>query len=155
MPIKYNLPWLATLSLACGACNTGAVMDVEFPSYAEAKRNSAIELGWVPDWIPASSTALHEAHGLNTTKSMMNFSFPPKTELRLPPSCHHLNDASTVPPPPFRRAWWPADLPSSSSTASPIVYWQCGLKTSPWYTAVDTASYVGYVWDSRDSHPNR
>ena len=55
-----------------------------YPSLAEAKKDGAIDRGWVPDDIlPSSSRNIHEVHDLSPSREWCAFEFAPNDSERL------------------------------------------------------------------------
>ncbi len=84
-----------------------------YPSLAEAKKDGAIDRGWVPDDIlPSSSRNIHEVHDLSPSREWCAFEFAPYDSERLRKSLKSID----VLPPSVRRVrdpkvpWWPTAL---------------------------------------------
>ncbi|MDN0081902.1 hypothetical protein QU487_03890 [Crenobacter sp. SG2305] len=114
--------------------------DNHYASYEEAKSVGAVEHGWVPDWLPADTGEIDEAHDIDTNRSMVRFALPDNKTLALPLDC-----VSTLPGKlnkPFDTAsWWPAVLPSPGDTVHH--YYRC---VDEGQVAVDELHGLGYVW---------
>src|ERR1700687_308581 len=48
-----------------------------YPSLADAKKDGAIDRGWIPDFLPASSRTIHEVHDLSPSTTWCAFEFLP------------------------------------------------------------------------------
>jgi hypothetical protein len=48
-----------------------------FKNYEEAKASGLMERGWIPTFIPKSSTEINEQHSLDTNRVWMSFKFSP------------------------------------------------------------------------------
>jgi hypothetical protein len=89
-----------------------------YPSLADAKKDGALDRGWIPDFLPESSHAIHEVHDISPSTTWCAFEFTPadsqglrksfKSVDSLPPSVRR------VPSP--RQSWWPALLQGSLDT---------------------------------------
>jgi hypothetical protein len=83
-----------------------------YNSIADAKRDGAMDRGWIPDFLPESSHAIHELHDISPSTTWCAFEFLPtdaqslrkdlKSVGKLPPS------VSRVPGP--GKKWWPSVL---------------------------------------------
>jgi hypothetical protein len=114
----------AVLAAALILTSCGERPDVFYAHAIEARAAGAVDQGWIPDWMPKSARAIHEIHDLDTSRSMLTFLFEPVDPPQLPASC------GQVPPegisaPPFRRSWWPDDVPPTSSPGDRHVYYRC------------------------------
>lgn len=78
-----------------------------YSSLGEAKRNRAIDKGWIPAWLPPSATDIREVHDIDTNESMLVFVSDPEHDWALPSDCQPVS-YSQVPPARFSRRWWPA-----------------------------------------------
>jgi len=101
------------LTLACilvGGC--GANRDLFYSALADAAKAGKIDRGWIPDYLPKTSRAIHLAEQDSPSKEWCGFEFLPtdaqnlqetlKSVDALPRSVRH------VPNP--RVSWWPAML---------------------------------------------
>ncbi len=83
-----------------------------YPFLADAKRDGAIDRGWIPDFLPESSRAIHELHDISPSMTWCAFEFLPtdsqalRKNLRsvgvLAPSLRRVPSPGT--------SWWPAVL---------------------------------------------
>jgi hypothetical protein len=91
-----------------------------YPSLIEAKKDGAIDRGWIPgDLLPASSATIHELHNLSPAREWCAFAFATQDseELRkklkgvdvLPPSVRVIEDPAV--------SWWPTVLKGNLDTA--------------------------------------
>jgi hypothetical protein len=48
-----------------------------FENYDEAKASGLMERGWIPTFIPKSSTEIREIHNIDTNRVRMTFKFSP------------------------------------------------------------------------------
>ncbi len=80
-----------------------------YPSLADARRDGAIDRGWIPDFLPESSRSIHELHDLSPSTQWCAFEFPPAEA----PALHKRlkSDGSSIPPvrhvPDPGKTWWP------------------------------------------------
>jgi len=110
-----SAPLIALLYI-CFSCFPGACRSERresfYPSLADAKRDGAIDRGWIPDFLPGSSRGIHEIHDLSPSTTWCAFEFlsSDAQELRRKLKSH------SAQPPPVRhvqspgRSWWPAVL---------------------------------------------
>lgn len=73
---------LMTLALGCGETRSSS-----YPSREAAVADGAILRGWLPEWLPASSSAIEEWHDLDTNRTLASFSYGQGDQPRLPPEC--------------------------------------------------------------------
>lgn len=83
-----------------------------YPALADADKDGAITRGWIPDFLPQSSSRIHELHRIEGGKTWCAFEFSPGDRERLQ---KHLKSADVLPPPVKRVlkpgvSWWPAVL---------------------------------------------
>lgn len=72
---------LTILALACAGCSD--VLVQRYPSRSVAEADRAIERGWVPALLPASSTDIRECHNLDTSEVRGEFAFDAADEKAL------------------------------------------------------------------------
>jgi hypothetical protein len=97
----------AVLALTCASCERTSQ---SFATYDELVQRNALQSGWFPAWLPASSHDIREAHDIDTNQSMLSAQVGDPS-WRLPASCHAV---ATAPKAPFSKDWWPADLTQES-----------------------------------------
>jgi hypothetical protein len=138
MRLTVRLVGAALLLSTLGACSDR--QDNHYASYEEAKSVGAIDHGWVPDWLPADTGAIDEAHDLDTNRSMVRFALPDNKTLALPLDCAPAIPARLSKP--FDSAsWWPATVPSPADESHH--YYRC---VDEGLVAVDEQRGLGYVW---------
>jgi hypothetical protein len=91
---------------------------------AAARRAGAVERGWIPDWLPKGAHDIHEAHDIDTSRSVLTFVFDSAAGPALDRSCTQVQPAA-VRAVPFKTSWWPNDVPPSSFTTPRHAYYQC------------------------------
>jgi hypothetical protein len=83
-----------------------------YPSLADAKKDGAIERGWIPDFLPASSRSIHEVHDVSPSTTWCAFEFLPADSQGLRNSLKRVDELARsvgrVPNP--GESWWPAVL---------------------------------------------
>lgn len=136
--IAARLLLLALLSLA--ACSE--TFDRTYKTRTEAEYDGAIAAGRVPAWFPPVAMQIREAHDIDTRAVMVTFTYPKEHTLEVPASCTPIA-ASSAPPPPFERAWWPKSVPERAGEK--LVYHRCGEL----YVAVLLSEAQGYVWSRK------
>jgi len=93
----------AVLALTCVSCERTSQ---SIATYDELVQRNALQSGWFPAWLPASSQAIREAHDVDTNQSMLSAQVGDPS-WRLPASCQAV---ATAPKAPFSKDWWPTDL---------------------------------------------
>jgi hypothetical protein len=84
---------LCTLIFVLFACS-GEHPESFYPSLSDADRDGAMTRGWIPDFLPESSTGIHEVHNIEGGKTWCAFEFSPGDSERLR---HHLRSAEVLP----------------------------------------------------------
>jgi hypothetical protein len=83
-----------------------------YPALADAKRDGAIDRGWIPDFLPESSRGIHELHDISPSTTWCAFQFIPSDSSVLRKSLQvdagALSLVRRVPDP--GRSWWPTAL---------------------------------------------
>lgn len=130
---------LATTLLWLVACSER--QENSYASFAEAQSSGAITRGWVPTWLPPTTTAITELHDIDTKRFMVRFAFPQKSAVPLPAGCVRVSPFAP-PAPPFLSTWWPADVPASHLSTHRHSFFQCGTT----FAAVSENLGEGYVW---------
>src|SRR5882762_2736235 len=66
------------VGLACVlvACHSDR-RESSYLSLADAKKDGAIDRGWIPDFLPESSRAIHEVHDMSPSTTWCAFEFLP------------------------------------------------------------------------------
>lgn len=104
----------ASLTCALVACH-GDRRESFYPSLADAKRDGAIDRGWIPDLLPESSRGIHELHDMSPSTTWCAFEFLPAESQALRKSLKSVD----VLAPSVRRvanpgkSWWPDMLVGS------------------------------------------
>jgi hypothetical protein len=107
------VPVLCVTLLAClfvGGC--GGNRDLFYPSLADAAKAGKVDRGWIPDYLPKTSRAIHLTEQDSPSREWCGFEFLPtdshslreslKSIDTLPPSVRWVPDPSV--------SWWPAVL---------------------------------------------
>jgi len=80
-----------------------------YASLADAKKDGAIDRGWIPDFLPESSHSIHEVHDISPSTTWCAFDFLPSDSEGLRKSLKNLDGLARtvrrVPSP--GEAWWP------------------------------------------------
>jgi len=101
------------LGLACvlTACHSDRRQSF-YASLADAKKDGAIDRGWIPDFLPASSHAIHEVHDISPSTTWCAFEFVPSDSQSLRDSLKRVDQLAAsvrrVPNP--GESWWPSML---------------------------------------------
>jgi hypothetical protein len=135
------VPPLIAVTFALAACTE--TIEASYATFAEAEAAGAITKGWVPHWLPPSTTGIREVHNLDTNRFMLRFAVPKGTDVRLPERCKQV--ALNVPTkPPFRRSWWPSDVPASGLATHRHSFFGCNGT----FIAYSVAQAEGFVWSA-------
>jgi hypothetical protein len=133
---------VVALSLVAMLVACAKVEESSYQTFAEAKSSGAVESGWVPRWLPASSIQIQEAHRQESKQSVLALRFSPTEPWGIPSSCEQIKPAE-VQTAPFRPSWWP-DVPPSGSVTHSYAYFSCEAGKS--FLAVSTSQGELYFW---------
>lgn len=64
---------LTFLVLIVSACSER--IEVKYGSFGEAVEAGAVERGWIPDFLPSSSTQIRDVHDLDTNEGWLRFEY--------------------------------------------------------------------------------
>lgn len=135
---------------AAGGCGSGEVKEAFYLTLQAARDGGAVSAGWVPPFLPPSTTSLHEVHDLGSGASLLFFTFSAGDLSGLVAPCQAVSE-SDVPPPPERlgrTAWWPRDL--LIERRGGLRLFRCadpsGRSPAPSWLGVDVARGLGYHW---------
>jgi hypothetical protein len=102
---------LVSLATILAGCHSNR-RESFYHSLADAKRDGAIDRGWIPDFLPESSRAIHELHDISPSVTWCAFEFVPTDSAalkkRVGDNRGSLRSVRHVPEP--DRSWWPAAL---------------------------------------------
>ena len=129
--------------VALAGCDLAEVVETSYPDLAEADSRGGISSGWIPKWLPISSTNLREIHDVDTNESALAFDISGDAGWRPPSQCQAVL-ASTVTPSRFDPAWWPAP----AELASSYEFYSCPTNVPPtsMYVGVHKAGDRGIHW---------
>ena len=131
-----------------------------YPSLADAKKDGAIDRGWIPDFLPASSRAIHEVHDISPSTTWCAFEFLPADSQGLRNSLKRVDELA----PSVRRlpspgeSWWPAVLDGNLDVGKiqkagfelyMIVAPETPSSTEVLFFAVDWAKGHGFFYRTR------
>ena len=97
---------IVLFAMVMAACTKDEVLDASYESRAEAEAAGAIARGWIPEWLPANASDIHEVHDLDTNEGALAFSLPPGANWR-PPSACRTAQGGEFSEPRFSRDWIP------------------------------------------------
>jgi hypothetical protein len=104
------LPILAGLLIA-GACRDLQVVTNSYANLDEARRDGAVDRGWVPSWVPAGAREIRQAHDGDTNRRWGLFNFPPEDAAPLHATLGpEISLAGKHVDAPRRIEWWPVIL---------------------------------------------
>jgi hypothetical protein len=118
-------------------------LDASYSTFPEAQSKGAVVAGWVPEWLPPAATGIREVHNIDTNRFMLAFYVPTGTQLSLPAGCAPV--APRAPNgPPFKRAWWPSDVPADGVSTHRHSFFAC----PSYFVAHSSSLGEGYVWSA-------
>ncbi len=88
-------------------CIAGETPQAAYPDLPAAVADGAVARGWIPDWLPADATDLHEIHDLDNNHSALRFQTDMQAPWAPPPSCRAI-DAGQLTPSSLQVASWPS-----------------------------------------------
>ena len=144
---------LAVLA-ACGAFGCNETLDAHYDSLEAAKRQGAIERGWIPRFAPPSASSIRERHDLDTNEvwGAFDFSSGDAELLRKQLQSLRVEDLAGREARAAGTDWWPPELTGSLNAAS---LRNAGLdvfresESGDFYAAVDWKRGRLYFWSRR------
>ena len=115
--------------------------EAAYESFAAAEKAGAVKRGFVPEWLPKSSSNLKEKHERDGSASILRFTFDVTEKWPLPSACKQV-EGSKAPPPRLKAAWWPNDVPASAAGTPRHLYFACGQGL----LAIDMKGLEGFFW---------
>jgi hypothetical protein len=100
-------------------------MDSTYMDLQAARADGAVTRGWIPDWIPATSVEIFEAHNADTNASMLAARYDENESVDWSGNCERVDPMDPAKPP-FEREWWPSDVPASPFITYRHVFLKCG-----------------------------
>jgi hypothetical protein len=98
----------------------------------------------VPAWLPALATEIRTAHNIDNNYYMVSFKLPKGTQLSLPTECTQVPPRSPKEPP-FKRPWWPGDVPANGWSTHRHAFAAC----RGYFVAHSASLGEGFVWSSQ------
>jgi hypothetical protein len=135
------LPLFVSLAASLASLGCAETIDSTYATFAEAQRIGAVTAGWVPAWLPPSATSIREVHNIDTNAFMLTFAVAKGTQLSLPAGCGQVAPSSPARPP-FKRDWWPSDVPANNLATHRHSFFACGGH----FVAYSSAMGEGFVW---------
>ena len=120
------------LVAAFAGCNLTEVSETFYPDMAAVVAGGGISGGWIPKWLPASSTDLREIHNIDTNESALTFSISSNTSWYPPGQCQAVPASAVVP-----SRYHPSRWPTPSELDSSYTFFRCPSDVSP------TSMFVG------------
>ena len=110
---------VAPILISCGN-----VLDTKYRTLEEAIADGAQDRGWIPLMTPKTAVDIHEAHDLDTNRSMLFAKYDSKETIKPDADCEGIS-VSEAEKPPFKKKWWAGDVPTKYSTPR-VGYMKCG-----------------------------
>ena len=89
--------------------------DSYYASLADARKDGAIDRGWIPDYLPESAHTIHEVHDMSPSRGWCAFEFIPSDSTGLRKSVQSVDgwppSVKRIPSP--GKPWWPPFLEGS------------------------------------------
>ncbi len=131
--------------------------DTFYKNINEAKKDNAIERGWIPNIIPVSASEIYERHNLDTNRVWLRFKFDKKDINELITQIKEMKpvEIENIEFPMIGVKWWPKSLNKNSFTQPglkiykfdrKIEYSDKRVKTVPSFFVIDWNSNIAYYW---------
>jgi hypothetical protein len=138
----------ACLSIACGY----DTVENRYATLSEAVEHGAITHGWIPEFLPESSTSIIERHDLDTNEIWLSFDLPAAEHLFLRDVCP-ATDA--VVGPRSVPSWWPESLSAEGEIPNTMFVGRCDIpitvggvtRRRTGFIAVDADASRAWYWE--------
>jgi hypothetical protein len=140
---------IATLVvLTVGLASCGETPVSRYATMAEARSAGAIDRGWVPSFLPESTTSILESHNIDTNETWGTFRFSPTEAMALRGSLVETELTAQRLRRPAGIPHWPAVLEGQIARDS---LRQAGLElfkasSQDLFVALDSKAGVGFFW---------
>jgi len=74
IPVAFSFVLLISILIGCRSSHD---QESFYPVLANAKKDGAIDRGWIPEFLPDSSRSIHEVHDLSPSTVWCAFEFDP------------------------------------------------------------------------------
>ena len=156
---QIGLLTFAVVTLIFSSCRNAELPTMSYATWQEVLKDGAIARGWIPQFLPTSSTNIWERHDIDTNAGVVCF-FASSSELELlttqlnyQPTARLDEVGSWV------AGWWPANLPKGNLGdlvnrdgfklyQKPEGQSQTGTN-GDWYFVINQAKGVGLGWHRR------
>jgi hypothetical protein len=138
----FRVPLIVSVMTLTGC---GETLDTTYADFQLARAEGAVERGWIPGWTPRTAVNIFESHKIDTGESMLAASYDESERLDWRENCEQVGPFD-LPQPPFRRDWWPSDVPASAFSTYRHVFLQCGDAS---YAAFGQGEF--YYWRRDDA----
>lgn len=102
-----------------------------------------MDTGWLPKWLPESSTDIRESHNLDTNTVVASFN-PNIDGVWHPQECDRIGPFEP-PQPDLKVAWWPSDVPGSQLSTYRHTFYRCKGNS---YLAVTPDGTEAHYWSN-------
>ena len=130
-----------------------------YPSLADARKEGAVDRGWIPDFLPESSHNIHELHELSPSRGWCAFEFRTNDSQQLR---KNLKSVAALPDSVKRvrnpgKTWWPVVLrgnlddkkiQKSGFELYVLVEPATALSTQVWLFAIDWENGRGFFYST-------
>jgi hypothetical protein len=128
------------LALLLSGCQDPDVLEKHYDSYAQVVADHAIDRGWIPDWMPVGASDIFELHNVDTSESLLRFSFHKGSSIALPTTCIQA-PPDQLPMPRYSRPWWPSGF-AAASPAPRYLFLRC----KSYHAAISVVLGEALVW---------
>jgi len=125
-----------------------------YPDLAAARDSGELARGWLPSFLPQSTTSLHALYHVDAVRTLVAFKWDPREQFMRDAPCVPVAESEVASPPRFRGAsWWPDSL--RFSRRGGLRLFRCTEpsypgKTRDAYLALDVSRGEAFFWRSGD-----
>jgi hypothetical protein len=143
MALRLTVAVAALVAVSCGETRVS-----HYATMAEARRAGAIERGWVPPFLPETTTSIRESHNIDTNETWGTFRFSDadstalkRALVEIDPTGQHVRRPSGLPD-------WPRELEGQLAREA---LRRSGLETfkassEDVFVALDRKAGSGFFW---------
>jgi hypothetical protein len=128
----------------CVGCEANDYIESRYDDFSEAQAAGAVTRGWIPSFLPSSSTGIREIHNVDTNEVWIAFTAS-RNALEGIEECDQSARAEGMLPRNVGVSWWPQALSegAAETTVSQYSFYRCGAAA---FIAVDRAEPKFFYW---------
>ena len=158
--VKWGIALTISVAILGGmlfSCYQGETITTHYLNWAGVKQDEAVERGWIPAFLPTSSTNIFEQHNIDSNCGVIAFSATPSDLISLAASLEEVpaNRFQEIGPCLMsKESWWPSELRNRhlqdlvENGEFKIYAKTNGSAQEPvnWYFAINRQKGVGFAW---------